>query len=83
MAVNLGKNIKLCLLFFEIVIVFRGQDTHIHQPKTVLQIRLNYLRKWFFFSVRVRNVCVCAIVIRRRHHGTKHETKRNKIILWH
>lgn len=28
-------------------------------------------------------VCVCAIVIRRRHHGRKHETERNKIILWH
>lgn len=97
MAVNLGENIMLWLRFYSLqnVICF-SWTTHLHQPnnqpakKTVHSITDTaalFTKMCFFSRSRVRNVCVFiwvrAIVIRRRHHGTKHETKRNKIILWH
>lgn len=74
---------------FEMTFVFRGQHTLTHQPKKPYTVSPNtaalFTKMCFFLGAGKNCVCVWvrAIVIRRRHHGTKHETKRNKIILWH
>lgn len=84
-AVNLGKHIYASSTSLKCHCFAWAAHTHTRRhPKPYQKYAWIIYENGFLFRCGWKMcVCVCAVVIRRRHHGTKHETKRNKIILWH